>query len=258
MFWSIFSLLTGAAVFVGMVALFETGRFIGRARKPEHETMQSGLGAIDGAVLALLGLLIAFAFSGAATRLDFRRQLIVQEANCIGTAWLRIDLLPASAQPDMRTKFRRYVDSRLEAYRRMPDMAAVRAELQHGAEIQNEIWKQAVAASSNAQTPYAAMLALPALNEMFDITTTRAETALHHSPTIIFVMLILVAYASALLAGHSLSGPKRPSWIHVLGFAAAIAITIGVIVDLEFPRVGLVRETASDQVLVDLRASMNG
>ena len=90
------------------------------------EGARAGLGAVDGAVFALLGLMIAFTFSGAASRLEVRRQLIVQEANAIGTAYLRLDLLPPGAQPGLREDFRQYVDARLAVYSKLPDIEAAK------------------------------------------------------------------------------------------------------------------------------------
>jgi hypothetical protein len=82
---------------------------------------------VNGAVFGLLGLLVAFTFSGAANRFDTRRQLVVEETHAIGTAYLRLDVLPATAQPALRARIREYLDSRLAAYRAMPDLAAFRA-----------------------------------------------------------------------------------------------------------------------------------
>jgi hypothetical protein len=99
-------LFTGI-LFLGMLLLLETGRRIGQRRLAhDSESARQGLGAVDGAVFALLGLLIAFSFSGAAGRFDNRRQLVMAEANNIGTAYLWIDLLPAGAQPALRELFR--------------------------------------------------------------------------------------------------------------------------------------------------------
>src|SRR6266487_5026057 len=92
-------------LFVGMLLFLELGRRIGiRRRQEDSGTTGEGVGAVDGAVFALLGLLIAFTFSGAASRFDTRRQLIIEETNDIGTAYLRLDLLPAEAQPGLREK----------------------------------------------------------------------------------------------------------------------------------------------------------
>src|SRR6185295_5947474 len=107
----------------------ELGRRVGaRRRAVIMAGGAAGIGAVEAAIFALLGLLIAFTFQGASARFDARRELIVQEANNVGTAWLRIGLLPDSAKPVMRELFRKYLDSRLETYRKVPDMVAVQAE----------------------------------------------------------------------------------------------------------------------------------
>jgi len=82
--------------------------------------------------------------------LDGRRQLVVEEANAIGTAYLRLDVLPHEAQPALRDKFRRYVEARLDAYRKLPDIAAAKEGLARAAVLQGEIWGEAVAASRAA------------------------------------------------------------------------------------------------------------
>jgi len=98
-----------------VIACIELGRRI-RIRRNQKDEAPSGLSTIDGAVFGLMGLLLAFTFSGAESRFDTRRQLIVQESNAIGTAYLRVDLLPATAQPQLREDFRSYTDSRIALY----------------------------------------------------------------------------------------------------------------------------------------------
>ena len=245
-------------LFLGMLLLLEIGRRIGvRRLAKDAEGARVGVGAVEGAVFGLLGLLIAFSFSGASSRFDTRRQLIVEETNAIGTAYLRLDLLSAGAQPALRESFRRYVDTRLEVYRKLPDIAAAKAELAKANKLQGEIWRQAVAAcGAKGSQPTATMLLLPALNAMIDITTTRTMATQIHPPAIIFVMLFGLALASALLAGYGMAGAKSRSWLHMLGFAAAMAVSVYVILDLEFPRLGFIRVDAFDQALVDLQQSM--
>jgi hypothetical protein len=245
-------------LFIGMLFLLEIGRRIGiRRLTNDPEGVRAGTGAIEGAVFALLGLLIAFTFAGAASRFDARRHLIVEETNAIGTAYLRLDLLSASMQPALRESFREYVDTRLEVYRKLPDVQAAKAELAKAAKLQEDIWTQAVAASQAPGAAAAApMLLLPALNQMIDITTTRTMATRLHPPLIIFVMLFGLALASALLAGYGMAGGKSRSWLHMLGFAAIMAASVYVILDIEFPRLGLIQVDAFDQTLVELRESM--
>jgi hypothetical protein len=255
MHFTLAAMLLAGGLFVAMLFCLEIGRRVGvRRAAQEGEAAGAGAGVVDGAVFALLGLLIAFTFSGAVSRFDERRKLIVEEANAIGTAYLRIDLLPAATQGDMRESFRRYLDARLAVYRAIPDMDAVKAELARATGLQQEIWTKAVAASAGSQP--AAVLLLPALNQMIDITTTRTMAGQIHPPVILFVLLFALALLGALLAGHAMAGAKKRDWVHMVTFALALAGAVYVILDTEYPRLGLIRVDAFDQVLVELRQSM--
>ena len=252
-FGAIFALLLAT----GIIVLLEVGRRIGARRLAEEgETAAKGFGAIESAVFALLGLILAFSFSGALARFDARRHLVVAEANDIGTAFLRIDLLPTDAQAPMRDLFRRYLDSRIETYRKLPDMEAAQAELARSLKLQSEIWSLAVSSSQKSATPQAMMVLLPALNAMIDITTTRTEAAILHSPPIIWVMLGTLTFACALFAGYDMAGRKHLNLLHSAAFAVVLAVTVYVIIDLEYPRIGLIQMSDSDRVLLQLRESM--
>ncbi|MBL9127538.1 MAG: DUF4239 domain-containing protein [Verrucomicrobiales bacterium] len=254
---TLYSAVSAIGLFAGMVLLLELGRRLGRRSPAKDEAgARAGLAAVESAVLALMGLLVAFTFSGAATRFDTRRQLIVQEANAVGTAWLRIDLLPTSAQAEMRGLFRRYLDSRIAVYRRMHDEEATRSEIARAAALQGEIWTRATAACRESATPLPVQI-VPAINDMFDIASTRNAATQIHPPTVVYGMLGVLALMSSLFAGYAMAGGRSRSWIHVLGFALILASTVYVILDLEFPRLGMVRIDGFDRVLVELRATMN-
>lgn len=249
--------LCSLALFFGMVVFLEIGRRLGfRHIQKDAADAMLGIGAIDGAVFGLLGLLIGFTFSGALQRFDIRRYFIVEESNAIGTAYLRLDMLPAAAQPRLREDFRRYVEARLAVYRKLPDVDAAKMELVRSIALQGEIWTQAVAAARQSDTPAAAMLLLPAINAMINITTTRTMAAYTHPPSIIFGMIAVFALAGSLLAGYGMAGARARSWLHILGFAFTIAFSFYIILDLEYPRLGLFRVDDFDQALVSLRESM--
>ncbi len=239
-------------LFAAMLGLFEAGRRLRRWRAARGDEPERGaFGVTDGAVFALLGLLIAFTFSGAALRFESRRQLVVAEANAIRTAYFRIDLVPAAAQPGLRQQFRDYVDSRLAIYRALPDIDAAYQELARSATLQQQIWTAAVAASR--EEAQAKMLLLPAINQMIDITTTRTVAATMHPPVMIFVLLVVLCLACAALAGYG-AGAAR-GWLHAISFAAILAGTVYVTWNLEYPRLGFIRIDPVDQVLVDVRNS---
>jgi len=248
-----------AVLFAAILVALDIGRRLGlRALARRDNAGLLNVGSLETAVFALLGLLIAFTFSGALARFDQRRVQVVDEANAVGTAYLRVDLLPAAAQPALREAVRQYVDARLATYRRLPDLDAAKEELARSQQLQAEIWALGVAASRLPEArPSAEMLVMPALNQMFDLATSRVMASQIHPPTIIYAMLLGLALASALLAGYQGAGQQGGyDWVHGIGFAAIVAFTVYVILDIEYPRLGFVRIDAIDQVLVDVRAGM--
>ena len=136
-------------------------------------------------------------------------------------------------------------------------MQAAKAELGRSHEIQSIIWTQAIDASRLLDShPNAAKLLLPALNEMFDVTTRRTMAARIDPPAAIYVLMFGLGLWCALLAGHAMACVKPRSWFDMIGFAGFIAIAVFVILEIEYPRRGLIRINAYDQVLVELRDSM--
>jgi hypothetical protein len=250
-------LLFSVLLFVSMLILLETGRHFGLKRRPnESEGERSSLSTIEGAVFALFGLLMAFTFSGAATRFNEKRMLIAEEANTIETAYLRLHLVP-EAEPKLQELFRQYVDSRLETYRRLPNMKAASLEMAHSKVIQEKIWADAVAATRLPSSDAAsAWLLLPALNSMIDITTTRTMALQVHPPRIIYALLFGLGLICSLLAGYRMAASQRRSWPHILGFTVITVIVVYVMLDAEYPRAGLIRLEAADQVLAAVRDGM--
>ncbi|HEY2917550.1 MAG TPA: hypothetical protein VGK77_01005 [Candidatus Binatia bacterium] len=120
-------------------------------------------------------------------------------------------------------------------------MAAAKAALTKANDLQRDIWQQAVTAVRAEGTPIqAAVLVLPALNAMIDITTTRTMAIQMHPPAVVFIMLFALPLACALLAGYGMVGKSR-SWLHILCFSFVIAVTVYVTLDIEYPRLGFFR-----------------
>ena len=255
---AVIAVLSTLGLFVGMSVFAELGRRIGIARLARNaDGPAQGGSAAEAAVFGLLGLLIAFSFSGAASRFEDRRDLIVQEANAIGTAYLRLDLLSAEPRTELQALFRRYVDVRMATYRGPKNLAESEVKRAEGTKLQEEIWAKALAASRSSEAPLqTVILLLPALNEMIDITSTRVMATLNHPPPVVFLLLGGLSLVGALLVGYGTSINKDRSWFHTLVFAAILSITVYVIIDLEFPHLGLIRVDAADQVLIELRQSM--
>jgi hypothetical protein len=212
---------------------------------------------MEAAIYGLMGLLLAFTFSGAALRFDTRRHLIVEETNAIGTTYLRLDLLPSDAQANLRKLFREYVGSRLETSGHLSsDFPRALEAFSKSKKLQAEIWSQAVVACRDQDQQSTTMLVLPALNKMIDLTTTRMMSHKRHPPAVIFGLLSALALISAMFAGYGTAGSKGRSWVHLIGFGAMMALTVYVIIDLEYPRHGFIRVDFLDQSLEDLHKSM--
>lgn len=131
------------------------------------------------------------------------------------------------------------------------------AALANADRLQRDIWGQAVTATrAPGSHPTLASLLLPALNAMIEITMTRTWAMRIHPPAIIFMMLLLLTLACAFLAGHGTAKAQHRSWFHMVGFAAAISLAIYIILEIEYPRFGLINVDAFDEALVEVRESM--
>ncbi|MDQ1452165.1 MAG: hypothetical protein QOK38_2031 [Acidobacteriaceae bacterium] len=223
---------------------------LGRRFRLKHKAPPEGT-AIESSIFALFGLLLAFTFSGAVARYDAHRQLLVKETNAIGTAYLRLDLLPPAAQPALRQLFRDYTDSRRHLY------DAVSNEVSPATEhLQREIWQRSVAAASSPGANVdATKMLLPALNDMIDITSTRRNAFNMHPPEIVFLLLFVFSAGAAFLGGYSMAVRGR-SWFHMFALSMAVTLTIYATLEIEYPRRGLIRLKDTDNTLLDLRNSM--
>jgi hypothetical protein len=229
-----------------MLLLLEFGR-----RLRVRHRIPSESAVIEGAIFALFGLLLAFTFSGAAARYDVHRQLLVEETNDIGTAYLRLDLLPPAARPALRQLFRDYVTSRMGLYNTVSEEISPTTE-----NLQREIWQQSVAAvSAPGASVDAAKLLLPSLNAMIDITSTRQNAFNMHPPDVVFLLLFAFSCGAAFLGGYSSAAQGR-SWFYMVAFAIAVTATVYATLEVEYPRQGLIRFTQLDQTLIQLRKSM--
>jgi hypothetical protein len=148
------------------------------------------------------------------------------------------------------------VDTRVAYDRALPDVAAANAELGKSAALQAQIWAEATADCRESGSYSTTMLLLPALNDMFDMTTTRTMATRMHTPLLIYITLLLLVLAGSLLVGYGIAAGKHHNWLHSIAFIAAVAISMYLILDYEFPSVGLIRTSQFDQVLVTQQQSM--
>ena len=241
-----------AAIFVGLIICLEIGYRLAAQRVKIIANAFEGFGAIEGAVFGIFGLLLSLTFFGAASRLEARRQLIVTEANAIASAYLRVDLLPDARQPEVRRLFREYLDERIRISESSDETQAL-AEVPKVASLQQAIWSHAVSATK-AGAPGTPLL-LAALNQMNEIASAKAIAVQTHLPALVFYFLFTAAMLSGLVAGFGMARGHR-NRVSVLTYATLITLTMYVMLDIEYPRAGLIRIGAADRALTNLRDSI--
>lgn len=210
------------------------------------------LGALQGATLGLLGLLLGFAFAGAASRFIERQDVIVREANAIGTAYLRADLLPEPHRTALRDAIRSYAELRIELFIAIDDDEVKRSlDGLHGAE--QSMWSAAIAGVT--ERPATMMGILPPVNDVMDLLAVRNATSDRHLPVMVLVLLVASSVLSLLLIGYGCGRDRKRQLLAAGSFAFLVASALSVTIDLDYPRRGLIRINATplEAALNDLR-----
>jgi hypothetical protein len=132
-------------------------------------------------------------------------------------------------------------------------MQAALAEYDRTQSLQTEIWNHATQSVAKSPNTLSGMQLIPALNSMIDITNTRTAVLQFHPPVVIYGMLLVMALVSAVLVGYQMAAFEKRSWLHIVLFIISITLTCYVILDIEYPRMGLIRVDAVDSVLRDVR-----
>lgn len=248
-------------LFVGLIILtlifLELGRLISiSAVKRGTKIASSGSGPVETIVFGLLGLLIAFTFTGAESRLEYRRQLITNATNSIGTAYLRIELLNPEVQPKMRALLKDYTMTRAKVNQGQESISDENILIHRSNDLQQQIWQFAVSECRKSDTRTCDMLLLPALTDVFSVATLRQAALLNHPPFAIYILLVVIGLFGALLVGYSLPISKKRNLLYMITYAFTISILIALIADMELPRSGMIRIDSADQMMINLGNSM--
>lgn len=239
--------------FVSMMAATEIGFRFGRwSEAIVPEAAKDHLSTIEAAILGILALLLGFTMSMAVTRFEARRQLVVDEANAIGTSSLRTQLLPAPEGPEIASLLRQYVDVRVQYGTAEGDELArldsLRAE---GVRLQNEFWTRAVAYGQKDPNPVKAGLLLQSLNQVIDLEATRWAAFNNHVPASVIYVNAIVGLLAAVVAGYALGVNGRRQIFSTCMLVLVITLVLSVIVDIDRPRSGFIR--ISQQPMRDLQ-----
>jgi len=213
--------------------------------------LKEGWAALQNAMLTLLGLMLAFTFGMTVSKFESRREIIVEEANDIGTAILRCDLYPDSVRSELRSYFKQYVETRIAYYQAGGNEQKIRATMDEGAKYTAMIWNKVIALSHDPDNPVRSMQMIPAVNAIIDIAGAREAERNAQVPRLIVLTLLLLTITGSFLIGYDRPGTDRSN-IFVVGFALMITLTIYLILELDRPRAGLINLHASEKMIEDL------
>lgn len=246
------------ALMLALFSLTNVGYKVGKLRlkKLKVKGLQESTTSF-GALSGLLFLLLAFTFGMSVSRYDNRRQVIVEEANTIGTALLRSDLYVEKERLLFRQDFKEYIETRINYYKAGRDIEKIKFSDAQTKSISKRLWKRATRLSLDYSNTDATRQMIPALNEMFDITTTRLASEKAKIPESIIWLLFVLACITFFYSGYSSALKGSIDWLVEFGLCLMISVTVLFIFDLDRPFRGLVTLDESNKNIIELRNNFN-
>ena len=224
-----------------IIGAAELGFLLGRRNKDRSDSdARSQISMIEGALLGILGLLLGFTFSMAVNRFEDRRHLVIQEANAMGTVLLRAQVLAPPAYETLKSRMREYVEVRLRYVEAGTDEAKLREALQSGGRLQSELWTIAQEEARVRPTQISALL-LASLNDLFDLTEARMAALENSVPSLVWIMLYLVAMLTTCALGFGTGLAGRRILLPITIIPVLLAGLLAMLLDLDRPREGMLQ-----------------
>jgi hypothetical protein len=248
-------ILPVAAAYAGVVLVIliscEIGYQFGRrVQTHTREELPVSLGPMVGGLLGMLAFVLAMTFSIAASQHDLRRKSVLEEANAVGTAYLRSDLLEPQYGTEVKRLLREYVDVRLRA----ASGGDVKVAIARSVEIHKLLWAQVSAAALSTPSTNTALM-VQITNEVIDMHEKRVTAALRNRiPGSIWIALSAISVLTMMVLGAQTGLAGKRALVAVIPLSLAFAALIVLIVDLDRPEKGLIR--VGQQALVNVQNSM--
>lgn len=196
---------------------------------------------IVGATLTLLGLIIGFTFSMAVSRYDQRKNLEEQEANAIGTEYVRVDVLPPSDSAKIRSFLKLYLDKRIQYYTAR-DQGSIAASNAATLQLQNQLWATTIAPAKAQPTPLTA-LAVAGMNDVLNAQGYAQAAWWNRIPAAAWILLITISIFCNLLIGY---GVRLKSELLFLILPVVLSVSFFLIADIDSPRRGVIHVRAEN------------
>ena len=229
-------------------------RIARRSTAKADQGLSTQTNAIQAGVLGLLALLLGFSFNMALQRFDARSTAVIEEANSIGTAWLRTSLLPEETASEVASLLSDYADVRLEGGGiDMADPARREAVAARTLQLQTQIWQVVTEAASSDLPPAKVSLIIQALNQVIDDYGKRQAQLDKHVPEVVLLLLFVIFIVSGSILGAAAGLAGGRPVLATVSMAALIVLVIFIVIDLDRPRRGLIQVDQSSMVALRLQ-----
>jgi hypothetical protein len=245
-------LLVALGLIAGIVAAHEVGFRLGSLIRSADEPFDRQVALVRTSTAALVAFLIGFAFSGAGSRFIERQDIIVKEANALGTAYLRADTIAEPQRGELKAALREYTADRIRLLSgEKPDHVELMLTKVSG--LHERMWRSAIkGAQDNA--PLMGVV-LPPINEVIDLNSTHLALARRHMPTPIIAVLLGAAAIGVGLLGFGNGRMGRRFSLLDSVYGVVLAVALWMTIDLDYPGIGIIR--VSNQSVVETLAAMH-
>jgi hypothetical protein len=238
--------------FALMLVATDAGFRFGRrseTRTPDRTKLQ--LSVVEDGILGILALLLGFTMFMAVSRFDARKQLVLDEANAIGTSLRRTTLLPAPDGPEIASLLRQYIDVRVQYGTSGNDLARLDSLRLQTVRVQNEFWARATAYGQKNPDPVRVGLLLQSLSQLMDLESARKTAFENPVPESVIYVNCIVGLLAMMLVGYTFGLHGRRQIFSTFVLTLAITLVLALIIDLDRPRSGFIR--VSQQPMIDLQ-----
>ncbi len=240
-------------LFIAMLIMVPLGRWVGRISKyGKGSEPKEGVSSLLSTLFGLSAFILAFTFGMSAARYSNVRDTIVEEANDIGTAVLRSDLYPDSVRNELRSEFKKYIEARLAFYDNITDSALFNKAKRDAATAGDALWATAMRQSKQPNMLIPSNNMVPALNSMFDISTTIEMDLYARVPDPIVYMLFILALVTSFIGGFISPAIRRYDWLVIIAFALFSSMVTYITLDLGRPMRGIIKADMGKQAIIDI------
>ena len=233
---------------------FEIGYQLSTYTKRNDKEGFTTTGPMVGGLLGMLAFVLAFTFSMAAEQHNLRKKHVLDEANIIGTAYLRADLAGDRDTIKIKKLLKEYVDSRVYAMK-MGDVTIIKRAIKRSLEIQELLWNQVVSAAKREPSLTIGLL-VQSINDIIDSHQNRITAGIYNRiPSSVWVVLLVISSLTMMTMGAQAKLGKSRSLVAVIPLIMAFSALTTIVLDLDRPQEGLI--TVGQEALIDLQESIN-